>query len=68
MLYSFNRGAAFAPLVCSRTSVKVRKLLKLKPKGFFFGPNPSEHIRCNPGIGGGIIGGIYTSIENVPPK
>ena len=31
-----------APFKDTRTSVTVRKLLKLKPKGFFFGPNPSE--------------------------
>jgi len=33
---------AFAPFKDTRTSVTVRKLLKLKPKGFFFGSNPSE--------------------------
>lgn len=44
------------------------QVTKIKAERLFLGLNPSEHIRCNPDPAGGIIGGIPTSIRNVPPK
>ena len=57
-----------APLVIPRSSEKVQLSLKNQRLQRFLRPESSEVVRLNPDIIGGIIGGILTSIRNVPPN
>lgn len=68
MSYTLMRGAAFAPLVLPLPSEKVQLSLKNQCLQRFLRPESSEVVRWNPGVIGGIIGGILTSIRNMPPN